>query len=220
MTESECKLRQRSDGRLDRSRDPAILDAALAALTEHGYEATNMNDIAARAGVGKAAIYRRWSSKAALITDALVYWRPELRNDATSDTGSITGDFDALVERAARNDDDLISNDLVLRVALEAAHDPELAVALDDLLLHRGRRVVTAILKQAAARGEIAADRDRSLVADALTAMGLIRVMGGQSVDAKFVRQVIDTLILPAVYAQVSTSPAPTGRSPKPGRAS
>jgi len=48
MTESESKLRQCSGGRLDRSRDPAILNAALAALTEHGYEATNMNDIAAR----------------------------------------------------------------------------------------------------------------------------------------------------------------------------
>jgi AcrR family transcriptional regulator len=219
MTESESKLRQRSDGRLDRSRDPAILNAALAALTEYGYDATNMNDIAARAGVGKAAIYRRWSSKAALITDALLYWRPDLRNDETPDTGSLTGDFDALVERAARNDDDLISNDLVLRVAMEAAHDPELATALDDLILHRGRRVVTAILKQAAARGEISDDRDWSLVADALTAMGLIRAISGQTVNAKFVRQVIDTLILPAVYAPVSTPPAPTKRSPKTGRA-
>jgi AcrR family transcriptional regulator len=61
MAESKPRLRQRTDGRLDRSRDPAILNAALAALAEHGYEATNMNDVAARAGVGKAAIYRRWS---------------------------------------------------------------------------------------------------------------------------------------------------------------
>jgi hypothetical protein len=36
MTESESKLRQRSDGRLDRSRDPGIFNAALAALAEHG----------------------------------------------------------------------------------------------------------------------------------------------------------------------------------------
>jgi AcrR family transcriptional regulator len=78
MTESESKLRQRTEGQLDRSRDPAILNPALSVLTEHGYNATNMNYIAARAGVGKAAIYRRWSSKAALITDALVYWRPDL----------------------------------------------------------------------------------------------------------------------------------------------
>ena len=193
MTDTESKLRQRTDGRLDRSRDPAILNAALAALAEYGYDATNMNDIAARAGVGKAAIYRRWASKAALITDALVYWRPDLMSDEAPNTGSLTGDFELLIERAARNDDDLISNDLVLRVAMEAARDPELATALDDLILHRGRRKITAILQQAAARGEISGDRDWSLVADVVTAMALMRVISGQTVDAKFVREVIDT---------------------------
>ncbi|MDV3125965.1 TetR/AcrR family transcriptional regulator [Mycobacterium sp. 21AC1] len=201
MEDTESKLRQRTDGRLDRSRDPAILNAALAALRENCYSDTNMNDIAARAGVGKAAIYRRWSSKAALITDALVYWRPELMSDEAPDTGSLEGDFDEIVRRAARNDDELISNDLVLRVALEAVHDPHLASALDDLMVLKGRRVVTAILQQAAARGELAPDRDWSLIADVLTGMGLMRVISGQSVDAKFVRDVIDTLILPAVRA-------------------
>ena len=51
-------------------------------------------------------------------------------------------------------------------------------------------------------RGEVAPDRDWSLIADVLTGMGLMRVIGGQSVDATFVRDVIDTLILPAVRAQ------------------
>jgi AcrR family transcriptional regulator len=199
MADTESKLRQRTDGRLDRSRDPAILNAALAELTEHGYNKTNMNDIAARAGVGKAAIYRRWSSKAALITDALVYWRPDLLRDDVPDTGSLRGDFDALVARAAHNDDALISNDLVLRVALEASRDPELASALDDLMLLRGRRVVSTILSQAMDRGDIAADRNVSLIADTLTALGLMRVISGQTVDAAFVREVIDTLVLPAV---------------------
>jgi AcrR family transcriptional regulator len=199
MTQSDSKLRQRTDGRLDRSRDPAILDAALAALMEHGYDATNMNDIAARAGVGKAAIYRRWSSKAALITDALVYWQPDLLSDDAPDTGSLVGDFDYVVGLAKRNDNDLITNDLLLRVALEAAHDAELASALSDLLLYKGKRLVSAILAQAADRGEISATRDWSLVTDVIVAMSLLRVIGGQTVDADFVRQVIDTLILPAV---------------------
>ena len=199
MTESESRLRQRTEGRLDRSRDPAILDAALAALTKHGYDATNMNDIAARAGVGKAAIYRRWSSKAALITDALVYWRPDLLSNDAPDTGSLLGHLDALVERAKRNDTDLVTNDLVLRVALEAAHDPEMATALDDLMFFRGRRTVATILAQAAQRGEIPANRDWSLAADVILALGLLRVIRGQTVDADFVRQVIETLILPAV---------------------
>jgi AcrR family transcriptional regulator len=193
MRETESKLRQRSVGRLDRSRDPAILNAALAALTENGYDATNMDDIAARAGVGKAAIYRRWSSKAALITDTLVYWRPDLLTNDAPDTGSLAGDLDALVERVGRNDNDMVTSDLVLRVALEAVRDPELASALDDLMLFRGKRVFSTILAQAAARGEIAADL--------VLAMGLLQVVRGQTVDANFVRQVIDTLVLPAVHA-------------------
>jgi AcrR family transcriptional regulator len=197
--DAESKLRRRTDGRLDRSRDPAILNAALAALAENGYINTNMNDIAARAGVGKAAIYRRWSSKAALITDALVYWRPDLLADDAPDTGSLEGDLDEIVRRAARNDEEVFSYDLVLRVAVEATHDPHLGSALDDLMLLKGRRVMTAILQQAAARGEVSPDRDWSLIADAMTGMGLMRVINGQSVDAKFVREVIDTLILPAV---------------------
>ncbi|MED5811246.1 TetR/AcrR family transcriptional regulator [Mycolicibacterium sp. 050232] len=194
----ESKLRRRTDGRLDRSRDASILNAALAALAENGYVNTNMNDIAARAGVGKAAIYRRWSSKAALITDALVYWRPDLLDDDAPDTGSLEGDFDELVRRAVRNDEEHFSYDLVLRAAVEATHDPHLASALDDLMLLKGRRVVTAILQQAVARGEVA-DRDWSLIADAMTGMSLMRVISGQKIDAKFIRDVIDTLILPAV---------------------
>lgn len=79
-------------------------------LSENGYQATSMNDIAARAGVGKAAIYRRWSSKAALITDALVYWRPDLLSYEAPDTGSLAGDLDAIVQRAVRNDNDLVTN--------------------------------------------------------------------------------------------------------------
>jgi hypothetical protein len=66
-------------------------------------------------------------------------------------------------------------------------------------MLLRGRRVFSAILQQAAARKEIPADRDYSLVADVATAMSLLRVTRGERVDAAFVRQVIDTLVIPAV---------------------
>lgn len=197
----ESKLRQRTEGRLDRSRDPAILDAALAVVSENGYDAANMNDIAARAGVGKAAIYRRWASKAALVTDALIYWRPDLLTKEAPDTGSLAGDFDALIEQIGRIDDDPVPNDLVLRVALEAAHDPDLAAAVDDLVLVKGKGLVAKIVAQAAVRGEIDPDRDWSMVADVVLAMGLLQVIRGQTADARFVRQVIDTLVLPALRA-------------------
>jgi len=198
MTEHESRLRQRTAGRLNRSRDPAILDAALAELTEHGYRNANMNDIAARAGVGKAAIYRRWASKAALITDALVYWRPGLADDDIPNTGSLRGDLDAVVERAATSDEGLISNDLVIRVAMEAAHDTDLALALEELLVFKGRRLMTGIIRQAVERGEIA-ERDWSMVADVVMAMSLMRVVSGQRMDAQYLRDAIETLVLPAL---------------------
>jgi AcrR family transcriptional regulator len=209
MRKTEPKLRQRTDGRLDRSRDPAILDAAWAVLTENGYDATNMDDIAARAGVGKAAIYRRWSSKAALLTDTLVYWRPDLLTRDAPDTGSLAGDLDALVERVGSNENALITSDLVLRVAVEAVCDPELASAVDDLMLFRGKRVLSTILARAAARGEISGDRDWSLVADVVLAMGLLQVVRGQTVNAGFVQQVIDALVRPTCGARTAHRSAP-----------
>jgi hypothetical protein len=88
-----------------------------------------------------------------------------------------------------------------------AARDPELASALDGLMLSRGKRVFSTILAQAVARGEISADRDWSLVVDVVLAMGLVQVVRGQTVDAKFVRQVIDTLVLPAVQTPPTEAP-------------
>jgi hypothetical protein len=50
------------------------------------------------------------------------------------------------------------------------------------------------ILQQAVARGELAGDRDWSLVAEAIAATVLLRVVSGQTVDVSFARQIIDTL--------------------------
>ena len=71
-------VRARNPGRLDRSLDGAILDATLAGVAELGYDRLSMDDIASRAGVGKAAIYRRWPSKAVVVADAIAHWRRRL----------------------------------------------------------------------------------------------------------------------------------------------
>src|SRR5690348_3843840 len=51
--------------------DHAILDATISLLSEGGYDALTMEKVAARAGVGKATVYRRWGSKVDLAVDAL-----------------------------------------------------------------------------------------------------------------------------------------------------
>ena len=82
-SEGEAKSR-RGRPRLAAKRQ-AIVDATLALLAEHGFQATTVDAIAARAGVSKNTIYRRWSSKEELLADALdQLTRPELEVDEST----------------------------------------------------------------------------------------------------------------------------------------
>ena len=51
--------------------DKAIVEATLEMLADEGYYALSLEAVAARAGVGKATIYRRWPGKRELVGDAL-----------------------------------------------------------------------------------------------------------------------------------------------------
>ncbi|MFL5300696.1 MAG: TetR/AcrR family transcriptional regulator, partial [Anaeromyxobacteraceae bacterium] len=58
-----------------RTRDPAadraILEATLELLADEGFERLTIEGVAARAGVGKATVYRRWESKRSLVVAAV-----------------------------------------------------------------------------------------------------------------------------------------------------
>lgn len=66
-----------------RPRDPridaAVLDAARDMLVEVGYDQLSLRALAARAGVSRAAMARRWESKAHLVLDAVLGLEPDLR---------------------------------------------------------------------------------------------------------------------------------------------
>ncbi|MEV5428189.1 TetR/AcrR family transcriptional regulator [Streptomyces sp. NPDC052701] len=85
--------RRRPGGRTARIRTQ-VLDAALAELGEHGYDGLTMDAVAARAGVHRATVYRRWGDVGGLLADVLDAasdddWQPP-------DTGSLEGDLTAL----------------------------------------------------------------------------------------------------------------------------
>jgi len=80
--------------------EQAIFDATLCELADVGYNAMTMEGIANRAHTGKAAIYRRWSTKDDLIVDALDN-DLEIKRDEPPDTGSIRGDMLALMRAMA-----------------------------------------------------------------------------------------------------------------------
>ena len=175
--------RSREKRRLDRSLDAAILDATLAGVAEQGYDRLSMDDIASRAGVGKAAIYRRWPSKAVVVADAIAHWRRRQGPVEPPNTGSLRGDIEALIAAVPDSMRLMLSTiQVIVGVATAAMHNPVLAAALDDLVLSTPRHVVRAVLDHAVARGEIPAGRDLSLIPDVALGLNVLRVMtGGRS---------------------------------------
>ncbi len=192
----------RRSRRLDPSLDAAILEATLAGVAELGYDRLTMDDIASRAGVGKAAIYRRWASKAMVVADAIAHWRRRLGPIEPPDTGSLRGDIAALVAAVPDLDaPDSSTVQVIIGVATAAMHDPVLAAALDDLVLSTPRHIIGAVLRHAVARGEIPAHRDLSLIPDAAMGLNVLRVLTGRPIDRVFARRVLEGVILPLAGA-------------------
>jgi AcrR family transcriptional regulator len=183
---------------LDPSRDRAIVEAALAGLADLGYDRLSMDEIASRARVGKAALYRRWPSKAALVAAAVAARREELAPVAVPDTGSFAGDLAAIVD-GVPDFDERARHQIGVFVGLVAAagRDPELRRALTESVLERPRRVLREVLDRAVARGEVSADRDLSLLADAVIGLNLVRTMLDAPPDRAYVKRVLDTIVYP-----------------------
>jgi AcrR family transcriptional regulator len=151
----------------------AILRAALELAVEGGLRGLSMEAIAARAGVGKATIYRRWKTKEALFAEAIgsIAFAPEV-----PDTGSVRGDFEHVTGAAlGRMAPEAFR--VLPRLLADAADDPELLEALHAALLRPRRAALAEILRRAAERGELRADVDIDLVTDMLIGPLITRIL-------------------------------------------
>jgi AcrR family transcriptional regulator len=171
----------------------AILRAALELAVERGFRGLSMEAIAARAGVGKATIYRRWKNKEALFAEAIgsIALAPEV-----PDTGSVRGDFEA-VSGAAVGGMAPEAFRVLPRLLADAADDPELLGALRTALLRPRRAALSEILRRGIERGELRADLDVDLVSDMIIGPMVARVLtsgGDATVLDGLPMQVWDTL--------------------------
>lgn len=141
----------------------AIQRALFEEWAETGYSALRMERIAARAGVGKAALYRRSKSKFELVTEAV-------KSAATGltpipDTGSFETDVARLMRRMAAT----LRHPLVRRILpdlhAEHARSDELADLLDSVTRDR-RAQAMVMLDRAIERGELSEDADKGVVLD------------------------------------------------------
>lgn len=174
--------------------DEAIFRATRSLLVDGGYAEVSMDRVAARAGVAKQSVYRRWQAKgplvAAALTDALdqagVFEIPhigELSDDLRSwlhDTAS----FHGAPEGAA----------LVRALAAAAAESPYDSEELYQQLTQLQHQQLVQRLERARADGEIRCDVDLGTVADALLGTMLFNVLAEQRVVSETIAR-LDCLV-------------------------
>jgi AcrR family transcriptional regulator len=182
-----------------RPRDPqrrrAILDAAMALIAEVGYDRMTVDAIAARSGVSKPTLYRRWPhGKPELVADAIRERHAE--RVPMPDTGSLRGDLLALIE--AQTGKLLDEVHLACGLVTQLRASEELAAVMRDHVIAAERARYETLLERARERGELPAGRISPLFADVAGSIVFGRVtITGEPVDRAFVEELVDQVLLP-----------------------
>ncbi len=144
-----------------------ILTAALDLVLEIGFRAVSIEAIAAKTGVAKTTIYRRWPNKAAVIMEGFI---SQLRHAAFFPKAGRAADRIRLqlhvTAKAFRGRDGA----LVKALLAEAQFDPELAKAFREKWTLPRRKLVSSILQEAISQGAVRADIDMEAAIDSLYA--------------------------------------------------
>jgi AcrR family transcriptional regulator len=173
--------------------DQAILAATIDELTEVGFDELSLEKVAVRAGVGKATLYRRWSSKSELVVDAIGWVKPALVHP---DTGRVRDDLIELLYTPTSWATDESSGRLLIGLCMELQRNPAIADLYQDRLVEPRREVGRQVLQRGIDRGEVRADVDLDVLVDLLTGtLFYRRVTGAGSLDRDAVQEVIDQVL-------------------------
>jgi AcrR family transcriptional regulator len=160
----------------------AILAAVIELLPEHGLRGLTIEAVAARAGVGKTTIYRRWNNKNELVVEAIEQLRPP---GPPPDTGTLLGDLDAMVALQRERLQASQLPRLMPRVLAEASEDPELHADIVARAVLPIRAALTEMVRRGVERGELRQDLDVDAVVDVLHALPVYKLLlGGGAMDS------------------------------------
>ena len=178
---SEAPARGRGRPRSEEAHQ-AILAAVVELLPEQGLTGLTIEAVAARAGVGKTTIYRRWKTKNELIVAAIEMLRPP---GSPPDTGSVVGDLGAIVAMQRERLESSRLPRIVPRVLGEAMEDPELHSEILARAVAPIRGMLVEIVERGIARGELREDLDVEALVDVLHAVPVYKLlMTGGALDA------------------------------------
>jgi AcrR family transcriptional regulator len=165
-----------------------ILHATLMLVAEVGIAGLTIDAVATRAGVGKATIYRRWSSKEALLLDA---WATFVRPAASPDTGNLRDDLAVVLGSIEDPLNDIDLQRVFPQMIAASKVNPDVADAYREFIAQR-RAPLQAVLRRAMDRGEIDPSCDLDLVHDLLVAPLLYRwLVTDAPIDDALIRGII-----------------------------
>ncbi len=142
--------------------DVAVAAAVRELLKTHGYLSLSIEAVAAKAGVGKSTIYRRWPSKAEMVF-ALVIHDTQIKLPA-GDGHSMSGDMSALVTHIIALLSEPSARAALPGLLADVAGDPRLAGRFHDTFIARQRQLVADLLRMAVDRGELGYLPDQNIV--------------------------------------------------------
>src|SRR3954471_19403213 len=149
------------EGRRERDRRAAILDATRALLVEGGVQKLTVEGVAARAGVAKTTIYRRWRSRDELAFAVLLELVDLL---AVPDTGDTRRELVYLVESVVRVLGSTMMGGVMQGLVSDLAADPERQEAFREQVV--GARVgeLRTVVGRGIERGDLRPDTDPDLM--------------------------------------------------------
>ena len=174
--------------------DSAIKRAAMDLLAERGLGGMSIEEVASRAGVGKATIYRRWPSRGALVLDAFV--AEFLGQQPLPETGTLRGDLLTALRAWIRSVTQTSAGPMLTGLIAEVQQDRALAADWRDRVVEPLRSQSAIMFDRAISRGEIPADTDKDVLLDLLYGPAYHRLLHGhRPLTDQFARQVVDLIV-------------------------
>ena len=184
----------------------AILEAARAELVEHGFSRLKLEHVAARAGVGKATIYRRWPSKEALAGELLAgLVAPHI---AVADVGDTRAELTACVATTVHAVAETPFGPVVRALLSQIAVNPAIGDPFRATAVRARRDEVARVVARGIARGDLREDVDVGVATELLVGPVYFRLVFGGALDDDFARRIAESAYRGLAHAPGATTGA------------
>ena len=185
----------RPDPRVERSRQ-AILDATLQLLARDGdVGSLTVEAVAARSGVAKTTIYRRWRDKWELALDAvMIDMLPRL--DEPVDVGDTRKELLTVINSVVKMLATPPYGQAMQALVSQIATDPDLARVYREQVVEPRHAELTPVIKRGIARGDLRPDTDVRLIHELLVGPIFYRLLfSGAALDRNLGRRIVDAIL-------------------------